>query len=233
MIAPRIKFGVLTVIFAFLGGTLWMAPANAHCGRCGVGGAKQAAEKPAKCPQCTASKMCKKCLAKKLHAHGHAWATIQEAVCVIMPTAGNNAQGTVRFINQAVGVKIVADISGLSPNGTHAIHVHTYGDCTSSDGKSAGGHYNPAGVAHALPASDVRHAGDLGNLKADTQGHAHYELTVDNLSILRFHNPVLGRAVIIHAKADDGGQPTGNAGARIGHGVIGIANVPANATPEK
>jgi superoxide dismutase, Cu-Zn family len=34
--------------------------------------------------------------------------------------------------------------------------------------------------------------------------------------------------VIVHAKPDDFGQPVGNAGARIGCGVIGIANPPAS-----
>jgi len=30
----------------------------------------------------------------------------------------------------------------------------------------------------------------------------------------------LGRAIIVHEKQDDGGQPSGNAGGRIGCGVI-------------
>ena len=58
---------------------------------------------------------------------------------------------------------------------------------------------------------------------ADASGHADYEITVNNAS-LTGRNPVLGRGVIVHAKQDDGGQPTGNAGSRIAQGVIGIAN---------
>jgi len=89
---------------------------------------------------------------------------------------------------------------------------------------SAGGHYNPEGHQHGLPDSENRHAGDLGNVQADSEGKAHYEITVSNISIQGPRNPILGRAVIVHAKPDDGGQPVGNAGARIACGVIGVAN---------
>jgi Cu-Zn family superoxide dismutase len=89
---------------------------------------------------------------------------------------------------------------------------------------SAGGHYNPENHPHALPDSSNRHAGDLGNLQADDQGKAHYEITVDNISVAGTKNPIIGRGVIVHAKPDDGGQPVGNAGGRIACGVIGVAN---------
>jgi Cu-Zn family superoxide dismutase len=146
------------------------------------------------------------------------------AVAVIYPTEGNNVYGNVLFIREGSKVRVKADIRGLEPNGTHAIHVHEFGDITAPDGTSAGGHYNPARHDHALPTSSVRHAGDFGNLNADAQGNAMLNLVVSNISIDGDWQPVLGRAVIIHAKADDGGQPTGNAGGRIGFGVIGIDN---------
>jgi Cu-Zn family superoxide dismutase len=55
-------------------------------------------------------------------------------------------------------------------------------------------------------------------------GRFHYEITVNNLSILGQLNPILRRGVIVHAKPDDGSQPVGNAGGRIACGVIGVAN---------
>lgn len=146
-----------------------------------------------------------------------------ELVAVMHPTEGNSTQGVVRFMKVDGGVKVVARIGGLSPNGTHAIHVHEFGDATDKSGKSAGGHYNPEGHDHGLPETDHRHAGDLGNLKADANGNANYTIVVKNVSLSGKHNPIIGRGVIIHAKADDGGQPTGNAGARISIGVIGVA----------
>jgi Cu-Zn family superoxide dismutase len=46
----------------------------------------------------------------------------------------------------------------------------------------------------------------------------------DSITINGAKNPILGRGVIVHAKLDDGGQPVGNAGARVACGVIGWAN---------
>jgi superoxide dismutase, Cu-Zn family len=156
-------------------------------------------------------------------AHGAAWAAVKQAVAVIQPTAGNQCKGTVRFTQMDGQVKVVADLSGLTPNQKHAIHIHQFGDISAPDGTSAGGHYNPEGFPHGLPPAPMRHAGDLGNLQADAAGNAHDELTVDNISIAGMKNPIIGRAIVVHAKPDDGGQPTGNAGGRIGDGVIGIA----------
>lgn len=154
---------------------------------------------------------------------GPAGPTIHEAVCVIHPTDGHAARGVVRFIQIADQVKVVADIEGLNANQLHGIHIHEFGDVTRLDGKSCGGHYNPTGAPHSLPPESNRHAGDLGNLESGPTGQAHFELIVKNISIAGAKNPILGRGVIIHAKPDDGGQPTGNAGARIGYGVIGTA----------
>lgn len=149
---------------------------------------------------------------------------VGEAVAYINSTEGNRTSGSVRFSRSGHAVKVVADINGLKPNSKHAIHIHEFGDCSSSDGKSAGGHYNPLGVDHASPDDKERHAGDLGNLTADGNGNAHYELVVDNITLGSRKNPIIGRAVIIHAGEDDlKSQPTGNAGARIGCGIIGIA----------
>jgi Cu-Zn family superoxide dismutase len=146
------------------------------------------------------------------------------AVAVLHPTVGQQCHGTVRFAQEGDSVKVVADLEGLNPGQMHAFHIHQYGDCSSPDGMSAGGHYNPEGHQHGLPDTENRHAGDLGNVQADAQGKAHYEITVNNITIAGAKNPIIGRAVIVHAKVDDGGQPVGNAGARIGCGVIGIGN---------
>ena len=82
---------------------------------------------------------------------------------------------------------------------------------------------------HGMPievqvGKEMRHAGDLGNLTADNDGKAHYEITVSNISVAGMKNPIIGRGVIVHAKVDDGSQPVGNAGGRIACGVIGVAN---------
>ena len=142
---------------------------------------------------------------------------------MIHPTKGNDAQGTVVFTQEGDKVKVVADITGLEP-GKHGFHIHQWGDVSSLNGKSAGGHYNPEGNPHAGPGVAKRHAGDMGNLTAGKDGKAHLELTLSNISVAGLKNPIIGRGIIVHAGEDDlKTQPTGAAGARVGYGVIGIA----------
>ena len=144
------------------------------------------------------------------------------AEATIMATSGSKVTGkaVLKALADGSGVSVHVMISGASP-GDHGMHIHQKGDCSSPDGKSAGGHFNPANVAHALPATAERHLGDLGNITvtADGTGEASIERKGANLKegdAMSF----LGRAVIIHAKPDTGAQPTGAAGARIGCGEI-------------
>jgi superoxide dismutase, Cu-Zn family len=147
----------------------------------------------------------------------------KEAVAVIVPTAGNSAKGIVRFTQDGHGVKVVADIEGLAASAKHGFHIHEFGDCSAPDGTSAGGHFDPAGTKHhGKPEDAEKHSGDLGNLESDANGKAHYEATIHGPSLETGTGLILGRGVIIHAKADDFGQPVGNAGGRIGCGVIGV-----------
>jgi Cu-Zn family superoxide dismutase len=161
-----------------------------------------------------------------------AWAAdapVTAAIAVIQPTQGHTAHGAVRFEQAGENtVKVIADLEGLPPSKDLGFHIHQYGDISAPDATSAGGHYNPQSHPHAGPESAEHHAGDFGNISSDAQGKAHKEMTVQGISIAGPTNPILGRAVIIHAQADDlKSQPTGNAGARIGAGVIGVAAPPA------
>lgn len=171
-----------------------------------------------------ADSCCPPGVGKTACAEGTSDCKVLEAVAVLHPTAGNSASGVVRFFQEGGKVRIVADVKGLAPGSLHGFHVHEFGDCSAPDATSAGGHYNPAGHPHSGPDTAVRHAGDLGNLTADAQGNAHLELTVDNLNLCGKPAPVLGRSVVVHAKADDlKSQPTGDSGPRIACGVIGVA----------
>jgi superoxide dismutase, Cu-Zn family len=153
-------------------------------------------------------------------------AAVTKAVCVVHPLGDSKAKGKVTFVKQADGVLVTAEISGLTP-GDHGFHVHEWGDCSSADGTSAGGHFNPSHEEHGRPEAEQRHAGDFGNLTADAQGNAKYS-RVDKEMTLEGPTSVIGRAIIIHANPDDFSQPTGNAGGRVACGVIGIANPAAN-----
>lgn len=144
------------------------------------------------------------------------------ALAILSPTEGNQVTGSIKFKQAEDKITILANLQGLQPNSVHAWHIHEFGDASSPDGKAMGGHYNPEEMPHGLPNNPERHAGDLGNLKADSQGEVAKEITVNNISINGPQNPILGRGLIIHAETDDGGQPTGNAGSRIAQGVIGL-----------
>ena len=143
------------------------------------------------------------------------------ALAELSPTEGNSVSGTVRFVQQGELVRVTVDLTGLPPGTRHGFHVHEHGDCSAPDGTSAGGHYNPGGHDHALPEGAPRHAGDMGNVESDDAGEVHAELVFDTFSVeADAPPPVMGRGVIVHAEPDDGGQPTGNAGARLACGVI-------------
>lgn len=147
---------------------------------------------------------------------------VVKAVAVVHPLGDAKVHGVVRFSQTDDGVQVVADLQGLEPNSVHGFHIHEFGDCSSADGSSAGGHYNPEKHQHGKPGEENRHGGDMGNVQADGDGKVHLDLVMRGLTIAGARNPIIGRAVIIHAKADDFSQPVGNAGARIGCGVIGI-----------
>lgn len=143
------------------------------------------------------------------------------ATAVLAATKGNQASGTVNFKQKGDKVLVDAKVTGLKPNGTFGFHIHEKGDCSAADGSSAGGHFNPAGMPHGGPESAQRHGGDLGNLKADANGNAQLKLETSGISLGADKTSIVGRAVIVHAQADDlKSQPTGNAGARIACGLI-------------
>jgi superoxide dismutase, Cu-Zn family len=147
--------------------------------------------------------------------------TITKAIANLSPTKGNDVKGTVLFTKVDGGIKIVADVEGLTP-GKHGFHIHENGDCTAPDGSSAGGHFNPDGVKHGGPKDAIRHVGDMGNLNAGKDGKAHFEWVDSLMSFAGPHN-IIGRGIIVHGGEDDFvSQPSGNAGPRVACGVIEV-----------
>jgi len=148
-----------------------------------------------------------------------------KAVCVLK---GDTAvSGTVYFEQQAGGpVKLTGELKGLT-QGLHGFHVHEYGDNTNGC-TSAGPHFNPSGKEHAGPEDASRHVGDLGNVTANADGVAKVDIS-DKVISLTGDLSVIGRTMVIHADPDDLGRgghelskTTGNAGARLACGVIGL-----------
>ena len=129
-------------------------------------------------------------------------------------------KGTVEFKEVDDGVEVTANLEGLKP-GNHGFHIHEKGDCSAPDAASAGGHFNPSKHKHGAPDAAEHHEGDLGNLTADKSGKATTTLTMKGITLGEGDTSIVGKGFIIHEKADDmKTQPTGNAGDRVGCGVI-------------
>jgi Cu-Zn family superoxide dismutase len=135
----------------------------------------------------------------------------------------DDVKGMVRFTpaENGGGVKVHAEITGLEPNSKHGFHIHEKADLSDPELKSAGGHFNPGMHKHGGPQTGEHHAGDLGNIEADAQGKATYDATVQGISLDDPKTGIIGKSVVIHAKADDlKTDPAGDSGARIAAGVI-------------
>ncbi|MFQ5526594.1 MAG: superoxide dismutase family protein [Thermoanaerobaculia bacterium] len=142
------------------------------------------------------------------------------AQATLRSRADMTVSGMLMFTQEGDVVSITAHIEGAPP-GTHGLHIHDIGDCSSEDFKSAGGHFNPTEAPHGGPADAERHAGDLGNIEVGENGSAHLEMTSDMITVGAGANSVIGRGVILHEKADDlVSQPTGAAGSRLACAVV-------------
>ena len=149
-------------------------------------------------------------------------ATPARATATLHPASGSKVEGRATFVKTDSGMHVTVHVTGLAP-GTHGFHIHEFGDCSAPDATSAGGHFNPGGDPHAGPKDAQHHAGDMGNIEANADGVADLDYNDPRLAF-EGSSSVLGRAVIVHEKADDlKTQPTGNAGGRQACGVIGVS----------
>ena len=148
------------------------------------------------------------------------------ALAIINPKSGSDVSGEVNFIDSSGTIHLKANIEGLS-YGEHAIHIHEFGDCSSDDGKSAGGHWNPTQQDHGQWDHNHFHLGDIGNIFADSTGKGEISLSTKLwcLDCKDSVKNIIGKSIIIHHGADDFiSQPSGAAGKRIGCGEIIIIN---------
>ena len=154
------------------------------------------------------------------------WAATGKAV-IQGTTEGSRISGSATLKDTPQGLKVTVKVAGVPP-GTHGLHIHEQGAC-GDQGKAAGGHFNPAGAPHGFLPKDrstKAHAGDMGNIQVSRRGSGKATVVLPGVSLKGTGgtHSVEGRAIIVHEKADDFGQPVGNAGGRIGCGVITISD---------
>ncbi|MCI0718034.1 MAG: superoxide dismutase family protein [Acidobacteria bacterium] len=143
------------------------------------------------------------------------------AVAVLSPTKDSKVSGTILLRQKEGYILVAGEVTGLTP-GKHGFHIHEFGDLRDSQGKYAGGHFNPTGEPHGAPDAPKHHVGDLGNIVADEKGTASVEKQLKGVKL----NDLFGRAVVVHGGEDDlTSQPAGDAGSRMAVGVIGVGFV--------
>ena len=153
--------------------------------------------------------------------HGGNGVTKAEAQLIPTTKEESKVKGVIYFEKTEKGMHVHGEVTGLTP-GEHGFHVHEFG-VWNEDGTAAGGHFNPHKSEHSSHDSAKRHVGDLGNIKADDSGKAVIDIEDDQLSFEGV-NSILGRGLVVHAKADDlKSQPAGNAGGRVAVAIIGVA----------
>jgi Cu-Zn family superoxide dismutase len=137
-------------------------------------------------------------------------------------TAANSAiSGHVMLKEAKGGITLTAEVTNVPP-GKHGFHIHENGSCAEA-GKAAGGHFNPDKVEHGFIPKNGHmhsHAGDMGNITINKDGKGTLKIFLEGLTLSEGKYAVNGKAIILHEKEDDFGQPTGNAGGRIGCGII-------------
>ena len=150
--------------------------------------------------------------------------------------SNSEIKGTVKFEEIFISsetniVSINIELEGFTPNTIHGFHIHESGDLTKGcDSMCA--HFNPFNKTHGGKDDEERHVGDVGNLKADSEGKVKLQFT-DHLIKLRGEKcNIIGRGLIVHADPDDCGKgvfsdskTTGHAGKRIACAIIGYASV--------
>ncbi|WP_341906361.1 superoxide dismutase family protein [Polaromonas sp. YR568] len=143
------------------------------------------------------------------------------AVAQLRSTTGSTTTGTVNFQQSGDMVRVSGEIRGLKPNAEHGFHVHEKGDCSSGDGMSTGGHFNPDGKPHGNHGVATHHAGDLPSLKADASGVAKFSFDSRTIAVGAGISDIVGRGLIVHRDPDDyKTQPTGNSGPRLACATI-------------
>lgn len=142
------------------------------------------------------------------------------AVSDIHSVKYQKASGIIKIEELKDEIKVTTDLQGLKPNSRLGFHIHENGVCEGPDYKSAGDHLNPDKHDHGRPETSERHLGDMGNIVTNAVGISKQVILLPKSSLTDM-DKIIGKAVLIHEKADDlKSQPAGNSGDRIACGLI-------------
>jgi Cu-Zn family superoxide dismutase len=145
-------------------------------------------------------------------------ALVSQAIVTLTPAkSSGKGSGTVRFAALPDGVRVKADVSGLSFLSKYTLYVHVTGDCSADDLSSAGPTFNFDGSSLNPP--DPRYGG-LVELTADISGNAKAEAKIPG-AYIQGPFSMIGRTVVLHAGGAD--QKNGAGQQRVACGTIGVA----------
>jgi Cu-Zn family superoxide dismutase len=146
----------------------------------------------------------------------------------VLHNASGQEIGVVKFTQRGGEVLVKAEglnfPSALAP-GFKGFHIHATGICDPAAVDpatgatvpffSAGGHYNPGGTTHGS------HGGDMPVLQVNDNGVAWTRFYTDHFSV----SEIVGRAVIVHALADNfGNVPVGTGATQYTPNSTGTTN---------
>ena len=153
----------------------------------------------------------------------------KEAKCILSSYKDSNITGEVIFSQDSSTFPTTVTAKVFGAKSVHGFHIHEFppinGDCMTS-----GNHYNPLNMTHGGPEDDIRHNGDLGNLKQENGQRIIDAKFTDRIITLYGKYSIVGRACVIHALEDDLGKDgkdskiNGNAGPRLACGVVEVNN---------
>jgi Cu-Zn family superoxide dismutase len=142
----------------------------------------------------------------------------------IEPKSDSSTSGKATFTEDGNGGLVLTIEVTDAPPGERAVHIHEKGDCSSPDGKSAGDHWNPTHTEHGKwgAPGDRHHLGDIGNMTVGPDGKGTVTLATTKWTAgTGAADDVIGKSIVVHGGTDDfTSQPAGNAGPRVGCGVI-------------
>lgn len=147
-----------------------------------------------------------------------------KAEAILQSKSNSGVSGVAKFVEDDDIVSLELNISDATP-GSHGVHIHENGDCSSDSANIAGGHWNPTDDLHGEWGSDHHHYGDVGNIEVDSSGKGKLIFYTDKWDLYgdaKFN--IIGKSLVIHSGPDYfTSQPSGAAGYKVACGVIKIS----------